>query len=197
MSHYFTEDASLKHQDIRISYTFHEQTFLFDSDAGLFSKGHIDPASDLLLRTLPPLRGSLLDLGCGYGCLGIVLGKSYDLAVTMADINPRAIQYAKRNAAHNHFTCDMVESDCYANIPGRFDTIVINPPIHAGKVVTYRMYEEAPLHLTDQGHLYVVTLKQHGAPSTVRKLESVFGHCEILLKKKEYYILHCSLTSSH
>jgi len=158
----------------------------------VFSKGRVDAATDLLLRTLPPLKGSLLDLGCGYGCIGLVLAKAYGLKATQVDINPAAVRLTEKNCRLNGVSTDVRLSDRYENVPERFDTILLNPPIHAGKDVTYRMYEEAPAHLNKGGKLYVVTLKKHGAESTIAKLAEVFGNCDALYKKKGYYVLCCT-----
>ncbi len=191
MSHYFIEDKTLKPDIKEFDYYYKNLRFKFITDSGVFSKGQVDPATDLLINSLPPLKGALLDLGCGYGCIGIVLSKAYGLDVTQADINPTAIRLAEQNRRINNAETKIVLSDCYENIPERFDTIAINPPIHAGKDVTYKMYGEAPAHLNKGGRLYVVTLKKHGAESTIRKLADVFGNCDVIYKKKGYYVLCC------
>lgn len=192
MSHYFVEDTSLKHNIKRISYEFTGIKFTFTTDAGLFSKDHIDPATDILLNTIPPLKGSLLDMGCGYGCIGIVLAKAYSLQLTQADINQLAIDFTKKNCIDNKVDSELIKSYCFDNIKSSFDTIVINPPIHAGKAVTYKMYEDSFLHLNKGGKLYIVTLKKHGAESTLAKLKDVFHNCETLYKKKGCYVFCCT-----
>lgn len=192
MSHYFIEDPSLKHDIKEIHYYFKDNKFIFTTNAGVFSKDHIDPATDILLRTLPELSGTMLDLGCGYGCIGIVLSKTYSLSLTQADVNQAALDLTQLNCKTNGVSSTAVLSDCFSNIDGEFDTITLNPPIHAGKAVTYKMYEEAPAHLKKGGKLYVVTLKKHGAESTRAKLAEVFGNCDTLYKKKGYYVFGCT-----
>jgi 16S rRNA (guanine1207-N2)-methyltransferase len=192
MSHYFTPDPTLKPRPQKITYFYGAHEFAFITDAGVFSKDHIDLATDILLKTIPRLTGSLLDLGCGYGCIGIVLAKNYGLSLTQADVNPSAVELTVRNCAANGVDSAVLVSDCYDNIPGAFDTIVLNPPIHAGKSVTYKMYEDAPPHLNPGGKLYIVTLKKHGAESTAAKLLEIFGNCETLYKKKGYYVFCCT-----
>ncbi|MDL2287028.1 methyltransferase [Eubacteriales bacterium OttesenSCG-928-G02] len=193
MSHYFIEDKTLKHDIKTIGYYFSGNKFAFTTNSGLFSKDHIDPATDILLKTVPRITGSLLDMGCGYGCIGIILGKAYSLKVTQADINQLAIDYTKINCTANNFDTNIIKSDCFDNITDSFDTILINPPIHAGKAVTYKMYEQSINHLNPNGKLYVVTLKKHGAESTLAKLNEVFGTCETLYKKKGYFVFCCSV----
>jgi 16S rRNA (guanine1207-N2)-methyltransferase len=192
MSHYFIEDNSLKRSVKKIVYHFMDNEFVFTTDSGLFSKDRVDPASDILLRTVPPLSGALLDMGCGYGCIGIVLAKTYSLQLTQADINQSAVALTESNCAGNAVNSVVVKSNCFDSISGFFDTIVINPPIHAGKAITYKMYEDSVLHLNNGGRLYVVTLKKHGAESTHAKLADTFGNCETIYKKKGYYVLCCT-----
>lgn len=191
MSHYFIEDKNLKHAVAVFDYDFKENKFAFTTDAGLFSKGHIDPATEVLLNAIPPLSGSVLDLGCGYGVIGIVLAKTYGLKLTQADINGAAVELTIKNARANGVVTQAVKSDCFEKIPDTFDTIALNPPIHTGKAVTYRMYEESIGHLNPGGRFFVVTLKKHGAESTEPKLKSVYGNCETIYKKKGVYVFCC------
>lgn len=192
MSHYFIEDNSLKQDFKRIFYDFADVKFVFTTVSGIFSKDHIDFATDILLKTIPPLSGSLLDMGCGYGCIGIILAKIYSLQLTQADINPSALNLTKINCIENGVNSLVVKSNCFDDISGSFDTIVINPPIHAGKSVTYKMYEDSYTHLNSNGKLYIVTLKKHGAESTYIKLKNIFGSCETLYKKKGHYVFSCT-----
>jgi len=191
MSHYFIEDNSLKSDIKKIAYEFAGKRFTFTTDSGLFSKDHVDHATDILLHTIPPLTGSLLDMGCGYGCIGIVLAKTYGLQLTQADVNQRALDFTKINCTANGVQSNIIKSNCFEDISGMFDTITINPPIHAGKAVTYEMYDGSFAHLNTGGKLYIVTLKKHGAESTKSRLESVFGNCEVLYKKKGHYVFCC------
>jgi len=191
MSHYFIEDNSLKPDIKKISYHFAGHQFVFTTDSGLFSKDHVDHATDILLNTIPPLSGTLLDMGCGYGCIGIVLAKTYPLKLTQADINQAAIDLTKLNCKENGIISNIIKSNCFENIHDTFDTITINPPIHAGKAITFKMYEDSFTHLNPSGKLYIVTLKKHGADSTQTKLLNIFGNCETLYKKKGYFVFCC------
>lgn len=193
MSHYFEYDDNLGHDKRKIECSYGGVDFSFTTDIGVFSREHMDPATDILLRTIPPLSGSLLDLGCGWGCIGIILAKLYSLKLTQSDINPRALELTRQNCGANGVRSEVVCSDCFDNIPGSFDAITLNPPIHAGKSVTYRMFEEAAGHIVAGGRLFVVTLKKHGAESTEKKLREVFGGCETLYRKKGYYVFSCGV----
>jgi 16S rRNA (guanine1207-N2)-methyltransferase len=191
MSHYFIDDDTIKHDPRQFAYCFKNHEFTFITDSGVFSKSHIDKATEILLKAIPPLSGSLLDMGCGYGCIGIILAKVYSLRLTQADINRTAVELTKQNCRNNNVNSDVVLSNCFDNINGLFDTITLNPPIHAGKAVTYKMYEDAAGFLNQNGRMYVVTLKKHGAESTEKKLTGVFGNCETLYKMKGIYVFRC------
>lgn len=195
MSHYFTEDDTLKPNIEEFSYYFKDCKLDFVTNSGMFSPGHTDYATSLLLQTVPPLSGSLLDLGCGWGVIGISLGKQYGLSVTLADVNGRALECAEENCRRNNFSAQTVKSDCFESIDGEYDTITLNPPIHAGKKVIFDMYDGAFSHLKQNGKFYLVIQKKHGAESTIKKLTELFGSCETIYKKKGYYILSCTKQS--
>jgi len=184
MSHYFTDDPNLTDDLRTFPYYFNGHAFRFTSNSGVFSPGHVDPESDLLIRTVPPLQGSLLDLGCGYGVIGITLCKAYYLSLTLSDVNPRSLKLAEINCEQNDVKAKALSSDCFKSIPGKFDTITLNPPIHAGKTVVYTMFEQSVEHLKEGGAFYVVMLEKHGAASAMKKLTEIYGNCTLLYKKK-------------
>lgn len=191
MSHYFIKDENLKSERKEIKYYYKKFSLSFITDNGVFSKDHVDPASDILMNNIEDIKGKLLDLGCGYGVIGISLSKEYDIELTQCDVNPLAIELTKINCEKNAVTSNVIESNCFDNITAKYDVITLNPPIHAGKEVTYKMYEQSYEHLVDGGKLFIVTLKKHGAESTIKKLQEVYGNCEVVYKKKPHYILKC------
>jgi 16S rRNA (guanine1207-N2)-methyltransferase len=190
-SHYFIDDPALPHEYKRFNFYFKSREYTFVTDTGVFSPGEVDGNTAYMLRHIPQLGGSLLDMGCGYGCVGILLGGEYGLQVTAVDINPRAVRLAEENAKLNDVPVRVLVSDCYSEVDGTFDAIVINPPVHAGKDVMYRMYEGAPAHLNPGGCLYTVLYKKHGAESARKKLTEVFGHCETVATDKSRYVYRC------
>ena len=196
MSHYFIEDSNLKDDIKTFNYYYGSEKFIFSSNSGMFSHGHVDPASDILIKTLPKLSGSFLDLGCGYGVIGIVLAKvntlSQKLTLTMADINGITLDFAKKNCYENEIKAEFIKSDCFDEIEGMFNHISLNPPIHAGKTVINKMYEQSYNHLMTGGSFYIIIQEKHGASSSIKKLTSIYGNCDILYKKKGYFLLKCT-----
>ena len=193
MSHYFTDNRQLAQNRKEISFRFSCFNFMFISDKGVFCKDKIDEGSIILLKTLNKysLGKRILDVGCGYGVLGITLKKCFpQSSVDMIEINPRAIELAQINAKKNECDVHIFESDIYSNVKCfNYTDIVTNPPIRAGKKVIYKIFEEAYDHLDKNGALWVVIRKNHGALSACRFIEGIFGNCTILNKEKGYYIL--------
>lgn len=190
MSMYFAENPDSKHDLKEIEVTLLGETFHFLTDSGVFSKRMVDYGSQVLLNalTLKPKK-KLLDLGCGYGPLGISLAKVQGISPTMVDVNQRALDLAKKNAAKNRIEATIFQSFIYDAVEETFDYIISNPPIRAGKEVVHAIISESPNYLNDGGHLTIVIQKKQGAPSAKKKMEEVFGNVEILRKDKGYYVL--------
>lgn len=197
MEHYFTSDPTVKSEERIIEYKIKGKTLTFISDNGVFSKNHIDSATELLVKTIyDEVHGKILDVGCGYGVIGITLATSQEIKeVTMIDINHRALELAKRNSVKNKVSdkIKVSESDGFEQIKEKYDAIITNPPIRAGKSVIYQMYADAKEHLLDGGALYIVINKKHGAPSTIKYLEELFGNAEVLDKKAGFNVIKCVL----
>ncbi len=192
MSHYYKNDENLAHQEIKIRFDYQGLCLKFQSDLGVFSKDKIDEGSKTLLDYLVKLdlKGKLLDVGCGYGLLGVTLGKLVsDLQITMVDVNLRAIELSKLNAVTNQVNVEVKLSDGYQEIKDNYDLIISNPPIRAGKAVVTRILVEAFDHLMVDGQLIVVIRKSHGAMSALKQLQTTFSNGEIVKKNKGYYIL--------
>ena len=193
MSHYFKEDPNLASKKKEISYEINGITMKLLTDNGVFSKNKIDEGSFAFLKVLVPLqlKGKILDLGAGYGPIGLTIAMtSPEARVDLAEINTRALALCEENANNlglsQRVTC--LHSDIFENIEGPYDSIVVNPPIRAGKIVTYKMYEGAEQYLIDGGSLYVVIRKNQGGPSASRYIESLFGNITLLKRDKGYYI---------
>ena len=187
---YYAENPDAAHDihDLRVELLGHKLTFL--TDAGVFSKKMIDFGSQLLLKCLEVEKGErVLDVGCGYGPLGITLVKAYGVQATMVDINSRALDLARKNAERNQVSATIFQSNIYEQVEGKFDHVISNPPIRAGKQVVHEIIEKSKDFLEDDGDLTIVIQKKQGAPSAKSKMEDVFGNCEIIKKDKGYYIL--------
>ena len=194
MGQYFDNDPSLSHQIIIQRFRLLEEEFTLESDRGVFSKEGLDDGTRLLLETIAKahLGRKILDLGCGIGSLGLLLAHfDPDRTLTLADVNLRALELCKRNAERLGVVerCEIFESDVYSNINQTYDTIVTNPPIRAGKKVTYAMYAGALSHLNEDGRLILVIRKKQGADSCQAYLESLFSSVEKVASKKGYRVL--------
>ncbi|MCE2135478.1 methyltransferase [Streptococcus thermophilus] len=187
---YYAEMPDAAHDIHDLKVALLGQDFHFYTDAGVFSKKMVDYGSQVLLNALDLERGkNLLDVGCGYGPLGISLAKVQGVQSTMIDINSRAIDLAKKNAERNGVVAHIFQSNIYENVSEKFDYIISNPPIRAGKKVVHEIIEGAFDHLNQGGSLTIVIQKKQGAPSAKVKMENVFGNAEIIRKDKGYYIL--------
>ena len=187
---YYAENPDSAHDIHELKVTLLRQSFTFLTDSGVFSKKMVDYGSQVLLNTLDFEKGkTLLDLGCGYGPLGISLAKVQGVKPTMVDINNRAIDLAKQNAQKNGVEADIFQSNIYEKVNGTFDYIISNPPIRAGKQVVHTIISESINYLKVGGNLTIVIQKKQGAPSAKTKMEEVFGNVEILKRDKGYYIL--------
>ncbi|WP_321150484.1 16S rRNA (guanine(1207)-N(2))-methyltransferase RsmC [Aeromonas jandaei] len=128
---------------------------------GVFSAAELDLGTQMLLATVPAMKGSLLDFGCGAGVIGSVLAKrNPGLKVTMVDINALALESSRRTLAINDLQGEVHASDVYSDITGSFDQIVSNPPFHAGLKTFYAATEtflaRAPEFLRPHGSLTIV-----------------------------------------
>lgn len=187
---YYAENPDAAHDihELRVDLLGEKMTFL--TDAGVFSKKMVDFGSQLLLKCLEVNQGeTVLDVGCGYGPLGLSLAKAYGVQATMVDINNRALDLARQNAERNKVEATIFQSNIYEKVEGHFNHVISNPPIRAGKQVVHEIIEKSKDFLEIGGDLTIVIQKKQGAPSAKSKMEDVFGNCEILKKDKGYYIL--------
>lgn len=191
--HYYTAQPGSAHEERHFTAVFGGRTLAFETDAGVFSKQHIDPGSELLCRALPgDLEGSILDMGCGWGAMSVMtLAAHPNVSVTMADVNERALALARRNVQKNGMSAKAVLSDGFAAIDGAFDAVITNPPIRAGKAVAYKMFEDAKDHLVPGGVLYLVIRKQQGAPSALKFLRELYASAEVIERDAGYWVMEC------
>ncbi|WP_082235780.1 class I SAM-dependent methyltransferase [Halobacillus massiliensis] len=192
--HYYSKRTEAESDERTWSFTLRENKLDFTTDHAVFSKSEVDFGSRVLIEafTFNDVEGPILDLGCGYGPIGLSLARERrDRQIVMVDVNERALELAKKNARQNGIeNVTIKESDRFSNLEGEaFASILTNPPIRAGKKVVHAMFEEAWEALQTNGELWVVIQKKQGAPSAKDKLEELFGEVEIVTKNKGYYIL--------
>ena len=193
MGHYYTNETNLVSNIQKVSYTFKNQRLTFNTDSGVFCKDHIDFGTNVLLNSLPDLSGAsdALDVGCGYGLIGLSIAKGYpNLFVDMIDVNLRAISLSINNKGINGINnVNVFESNIYQNVDKKYDLIVTNPPIRAGKSVVHGIVIDGYNYLKESGAIYVVIQKKQGAPSLIEKMREVYSEVNILNKEKGYFII--------
>ena len=192
--HYFSSSPVSKSFIRVIEHEWRGVKIRFETDNGTFSKTEVDQGSRILMDALPEeIRGNVLDLGCGWGAVGVTVGKRYpDAGITMCDVNERALALAGSNAAKNGVKAETVLSDGLSNVEGSFDLIITNPPIRAGKQKIYDLFSEAKNRLNPGGSLYVVIRKQQGAPSALKFLRERFGQAEVVDRSGGYWVNRAS-----
>ncbi len=192
MEHYFTNNQNLRSEIRSITYENKGTVFTFFSDLGVFSKDKIDFGSRFLVETIlkKETRTNLkiLDVGCGYGFIGVVLGKNLKSKVDMVDINKRALHLCEKNIKENQIEGQCFESNIYENVTNSYDLIVTNPPIRAGKEVVMKILTKAKNYMKENAALWFVIRKDQGAKSVIKNLEPIYK-CEIIEKSKGFYII--------
>lgn len=194
MSHYFSEKQEVKSDRKIIKYEIENKKFEFVTDNGVFSKTKVDFGTDVMLKVF--LRENMskknqkfdvLDIGCGYGVVSVVVKAFFQKIKTVSsDVNERALELTAENLLKNEVVKDendefgVRKSFAFDNISEKFDVILSNPPIRAGKQTIFQIYEKSFEHLNENGEFYCVIQTKHGAKSTQKKLEEVFGNCETL-----------------
>ncbi|WLR41971.1 class I SAM-dependent methyltransferase [Bacillus carboniphilus] len=194
--HYYSSNPNAKSDKSIWNYTLLGHSFEFHSDAGVFSKKEVDFGSKLLIETfsVPQVEGDILDVGCGYGPIGLSIAKLCPKRkLYMVDVNERAVSLAKENALKNKVdNVEIIQSDLYELVESQqFAAILSNPPIRAGKKVTYTIYEESVDHLLPGGELWIVIQKKQGAPSVMKKLEQLFCDVSVVARKKRLFYHLC------
>ncbi len=192
MSHYFSEhNDNTKSNPKVIAFRVNETPLKFHTDRGVFSKDNLDRGTEVLLKymTVHESCKTALDLGCGYGVIGVYLNKAHNLDVELVDINERAVALATKNVAFNNAKGNVYKSNGFENVESTYDLIVLNPPIRTGKEVIYSLFENSVKYLTDQGEFYIVINKKHGAKSAIKKLESIYNEVEVVEKEKGFFVI--------
>lgn len=190
MNHYFTNDASVQSDPISIPFWCGTKCLTFLTDHGVFSYKEIDDASLKMVQKTQRPSGDVLDLGCGYGFVGIYLKTKYpEIQLTQSDVNERAIKLCKQNCQINNIDSTVLVSDGFNEMKDSFDYIYLNPPIHAGKDLCRRLIDQALSHLNENGCVVVVIRKKHGAKSYIKWFEDQHYNYSMLDKKDDIYVI--------
>lgn len=193
MSQYFENDKSVKSNRKLINFNFNDKEYSIYTDNGVFSKDRFDYGTRVLLENIDinNLCGKVLDLGCGIGVVGVILGTiNKKISIDMVDVNERAVELAKENILSNKIEANVFISNVYDKVTSKYDCIITNPPIRAGKNVVRKFLLEAKDHLTDNGILYFVMRKDHGVKSMIKELEDIYN-VKIIDRDKGFYVIEC------
>lgn len=189
---YFVRRPSARHAHRDVHAVLRARPLVFATDSAVFSRTEIDRGTELLIQSLEvkPCE-SLLDLGCGYGPIGLSIAASVEgVHVVMTDTNRRAVALTRKNASRNSVRVDVREGSLYGPVEGfAFDHIASNPPIRAGKAVVHGIVDGAPAHLLDGGCLWLVARAKQGAPSLRDKMKATLGNAEVVARGSGFWVL--------
>jgi 16S rRNA (guanine1207-N2)-methyltransferase len=194
--HYFSENPRSSFIKEKFEVEILGEKIIINSGSGLFSLKELDFGTELLIKNAKiPEESSnpkILDLGCGYGIVGIALKKHYpNLDMTLIDVNDRAIQVSKKNCDENDTECAVIKSDIFSNPllkDKKFDVILTNPPFSAGKKVCIEFINQSFEHLNKKGLLELVAPHNKGGESLKKIMLETFDNVDELAKKRGYRV---------
>lgn len=191
MNQYFENNKNLKSDINKIDTCVNDTNFSFYTDNGVFNKKGLDYGTKLLLENINlNNKESFLDVGCGCGPIGIYISKVTNKIVDMIDVNERAIHLTKMSLKLNSLqNVSVFKSDAYENVSGKYDCIITNPPIHAGKSKVYQIIRESINHLNNNGELWIVMRKDQGALSMMKDMKEIYDF-KIVTKDKGFLIIN-------
>lgn len=188
--HYFTSKPSAPEERQKVVADLRGVHVELITSSGVFSKSQIDEGSTLLIESAIIRPGSIvLDLGCGYGPVGITLAKAFpDVQFILSDVNERAVDLAKINIRRDRIkNAKAVVSDGFRSIEGSFDAILLNPPQTAGRDVCIRLFEESFDHLKQGGSLQIVARHNKGGSTLAKEMERIFRNVKTISRKSGYH----------
>lgn len=191
--HYFSETPESKHNEMIIEGIIRDKRLSFKTDTGVFSPKKIDKGTKILTESVEVSKDDdILDVGCGYGVIGISLADEVN-SVTMTDLNKRSVKLTKYNIKLNNLeslNIEVFQGDLYDKVKGKkYDVIMSNPPIKAGKKVIHKIITEGKELLKENGTIWLVIQTKHGAKSLAKFMEEVFGNVETVTIKGGYRVL--------
>lgn len=191
--HYFVRRPRSKPSLGVVRTYFRGRLFEFVTASGVFSRTRIDPGTRLLVESMIlPTRGLVLDLGCGYGPVGIAAAAfNPSLHVVMTDVNERAVWLAKENVQRNVVeNVEVRQGFLYEPVEDmKFEVILSNPPITAGMKTVLPLIKQAPQHLAEGGTLQIVVRSKVSGKRLVKVMGEAFGNVDVLARKGGYRVL--------
>ena len=191
MTHYYDKKQTSKLKIRQIKSIMRDHLFSFRTGSGVFSIKGVDAGTKLLVNScIIDDKWTVLDLGCGYGVVGIALKKvKPSMDVFMVDVNERAVTLAEKNAELNDVKPHIVKGHLFEPFNKMlFNSIIVNPPYVAGKKFIYNMIEESKRHLVHSGLLQMVAKHQKGGKAISAKMEEVFGNVEDIARESGYHV---------
>ena len=194
MAYYFDSNPDSKSCEQLIKCEINGSIYNFYTDNNVFSKKYLDFGTRTLLESIDTsdIHGDVLDFGCGYGPIGIIIKSNCKCNVDMIDINSRAINLSIKNAKLNRVNVNIFESDIYSNVDKKYDFIITNPPVRVGKKILYEILFGAKDYMKEDGSLYLVINKDQGAKSLKKDLEECYN-VTTLKKNKGFYVFKCQI----
>ena len=181
MTHYYSEKSESPFKTFKIKINVIGKELELISCDGIFSKKELDAGTRTLIENaIINDEDNVLDIGCGYGVVGISLATKYDINVVMTDVNENAVRVSKMNIKEQRLQkkCIAKKSDLYLEIEEKFDVILTNPPQTAGREVCYKIIEEGFNHLNENGTLQLVARHNKGGETLQKKMNEIFGNAE-------------------
>ena len=171
--HYFSADPAVPFRRVPVTFSAWGHSLSVDSGSGVFAQGRLDAGTAVLLReTAPPAGGRILDLGCGYGAIGLAIARAVpSTTVTAIDVNERAVLLANENAASLGLSSQF-SAVTPASVPGdaTYDELWSNPPIRIGKAALHELLLTWFARLVPGGRAVMVVGKNLGGDSLQRWL---------------------------
>jgi 16S rRNA (guanine1207-N2)-methyltransferase len=191
-AHYFDDDPTVPSDPVTIDVMLPDTAFTLETDRGVFSRGHVDTGTSLLLRTELPIAstGHLLDLGAGAGPIALAMARrSPNATVWAVDVNSRARHLCTRNAKQNGIT--NLRAVAPDDVPNdiRFATLWSNPPVRIGKTAMRALLLDWLARLDNDGIAALVVQKHLGADSLQRWLQSAGHPTERITSKAGFRLL--------
>jgi len=191
--HYFVDEPKSEERFGLVRATLCKRGFEFLTASSVFSKKRVDLGTRLLIESMVlPKTGYVLDIGCGYGAVGIVVAKfNPKLNVIMTDVNSRAVRLARKNAVLNKVGNTEVRYGCfYEPVEDLlFDCVLSNPPVSAGMETVKTLVTQAPKHMADKATFQMVIRSKIGAKALPALFNETFGNCSVLSRESGFRVL--------